>query len=102
MLYIFIYTHKNKQQLYNCIYLKQTSIKFKLYSCSFIELLDSEIISIALVPDSSPVIFTNVSMASFLIGIEESCTRITSCFNISGSFNRSSRPSAVAVTPKYI
>lgn len=100
-LYIYIYIHRdNEQQLYNYIYLIQISIKLRLYSCSFIE-FDSEIINIALVPDSSPVIFTNVNAASFLIGAEESCRRIASCFNISGSFNRSSRPSAVAVTPIY-
>ena len=67
-----------------------------------VELLDSEIINIALVPDSSPVIFTNICAAHLLMATQESCTKITSCINISGSFNRSSRPSVVAVTPVYI
>lgn len=78
----------------------QISIKFKLYSRTFIELVDSEIISSALVPDSSPVIFINADVAFLLMDMRESCIRMTSCFNISGSFSKSSRPSAVAVTPK--
>lgn len=77
-------------------------IKLRLYCWSSMELVDSEIISIAFAPPSSAVIFINDNMAHLLIGIEGSCIRIISCFNIaSDSPNRSCIPSVVPVTPIY-